>query len=81
MNLIKDHQHWWVLLSLDGFVSYVNMQLDHKIFAAHKILVMKEEADKSHVNQAYNQRVTKAYKMYMRLALKAVARTVVRSMN
>ena len=81
MNVIKEHQHWWVLLSLDGYGSHVKVQRSHKIFATHKIHVMKEEADTSHVTQAYNQRVAKADKMYMRSALQAVAPTVGRSMN
>ena len=41
MNVIKEHQHWWVLLFLDGFGLHVNVQRAHEIFAAHKILVMK----------------------------------------
>ena len=81
INVIKEHQHCWVLLSLGGFGSHVSVKRAHEIFAAHKILVMKEEADTSHVNQAYNQRVAKSEKMYMRSALQAVAPTVGRSMN
>ena len=70
-----------MLLSLDGFGLFFNVQRSHEIFAAHKILVMKEEVDTSHVNQAYDQRVAKTDKMYMRSALQAVAPTVGRSMN
>ena len=81
MNVIKKHQHWWVLLSLDGFGLHVNVQRAHEIFDAHKILVMKEEVDMSHVNQSYDQRVAKADKIYMRSALQAVSPTVGRSMN
>ena len=81
MNVIKEHQHWGVLLYLNGFGSHVNVQRAHEIFAAHNILVMKEEADRSHVNQAYDKRVAKADKMYMGSALKSVSPTVGRSMN
>ena len=70
-----------MLLSFDGFGLHANVQRAHEIFASHKILVMKEEADTSHVNHAYDQRVSKADKMYMRLALQAVAPTFGRSMN
>ena len=45
MNVIKEHQYWWVLLSLDGFGSHINVQRAYEIFYAHKILLMKEEAD------------------------------------
>ena len=57
------------------------MQRAHEIFAAHKILVMKEEADTSHVNQTYDHRFAKADQMYMRSALQSVAPTVGRLMN
>ena len=81
MNVIKEHQNRWVLLSLDEFGLHVNAQRAHKIFAAYKILVMKEETGISHVNQAYDQRFAKADKFYMRSALQAVAPTVGRSTN
>ena len=51
----KDHPNWWVLLSLDGFTSHVNMLNTHEIFAEFKILVIKEEGDTSHVCQAHDQ--------------------------
>ena len=81
MNVIKEHQHWWVLLSLDEFGLHGNVQSSHEIFAAHKILVMKEEADTSHVNQVFDQRVSKADKMYIRSALQALVPIVGRSIN
>ena len=81
MNVIKEHQHCWVILSLDLYGSHVNVQRAHKILSAHKILVMKEEADTSYVNQAYDQIVGKADRMHMRSSLKAVAPTVGSSMN
>ena len=81
MNVIKERQHWWVLLSLDGFGLHANVQRAHEIFSAHRFIVMKEEADTSHVNQAYDKRVEKSDKMYMRSALQAVEPTIGRSMN
>ena len=56
-EIIRDHPDWWVLLSLDGFTSHVNVLNAHEIFAEFKIMVMKEEGDKSHVCQAYDHQV------------------------
>ena len=81
MNVIKEHQHCWVILSIDLYGSHVNLQRDHKILSAHKILVMKEEADTSYVNQAYDHIVGKADKIYMWSALQSVSPTFGRSMN
>jgi hypothetical protein len=80
-KVIKDHPDWWVLLSLDGFGSHVNVIDSHEIFSAHKILVIKEEGDTSHVNQAYDQQVAKDDKTLMRAAINAVAPKLGINMN
>ena len=59
MPVIKDHPEWWVVLSLDGFGSHVNVHSAQKVFYDHRIFVIKEEGDTSHVNQAYDQFVAK----------------------
>ena len=59
MPVIKEHPDWWVILSLDGFGSHVNVNAAHEIFHNHRIMVIKEEGDTSHVNQAYDQFVAK----------------------
>ncbi len=56
MRGICDHPTWWVVLSYDSYGSHLqNDALE--VFAADKILVMKEEGDTSQVSQAYNQMV------------------------
>ena len=68
-EIIRDHPDWWVLLSLDVFTSHVNVLNAHDIFAEFKIMVIKEEGDKSHVCQAYDQQVAKDDKTHMRATL------------
>ena len=64
-KIILNHLDWWVLLSLDGFTSHVNVLNAHEIFAEFKIMVIKEEGDTSHMCQAYYQQVAKDDKMRM----------------
>jgi hypothetical protein len=66
MPVIEEHPTWWVVLTMDGFGSHVNVHKAQEIFSQHKILVIKEEGDTSHVNQAYDQQVAKADKKMMR---------------
>jgi hypothetical protein len=65
MNGIKDNKDWWVVLSLDGFGSHLGpdalLELNR-----HKILVVKEEGDTSHLSQAYDQMVTRSDKRKFR---------------
>ena len=65
MPVIKDHPEWWVLLSLDGFGSHLNMKA-LEVFAEYKILVVKEEGDSSQVCQAYDQQVARQDKRLTR---------------
>ena len=46
------------VFSLDGFGSHLNVH-SLKVFADHKIVIVKEESDISQVSQAYDQQVTK----------------------
>ena len=41
-EIIRGYPEWWVLLSLDGFTSHVNVLNSHDIFAEFKIMVIKE---------------------------------------
>jgi hypothetical protein len=66
MPVNKEHPTWWVVLTMDGFGSHNNVHKAQEIFSQHKILVIKEEGDTSHVNQAYDQQVAKADKKMMR---------------
>jgi hypothetical protein len=57
--IICDHPEWWVVVSLDGFGLHCNIHLAQKIFADHKIFIIKEEADTSQTNQSYDQLTAK----------------------
>ena len=59
MPIIRDYPHWYFGVSLDGFGSHCNVHAANEIFAKYKILVVKEEGDTSHTNQAYDQDVAK----------------------
>ena len=50
MPVIRDHPDWWVVMTLDGFKSHVNVTEALKVFTTHKIRVVKEEARTLHVN-------------------------------
>lgn len=58
-------------LTLDGFGSHLVPEA-LEVFAEHKILVVKEESNSSHVNQAYDQFVAKEDKRLIRMAIDAV---------
>ena len=62
MPIICEHPNWWVVLTLEGFGSHVNVTEAQKVFHEHKIFVVKEEGDTSAVNQPYDQSVAKADK-------------------
>jgi hypothetical protein len=69
MPVICDHPDWWLMLSLDGFSSHINVHESLKVFAENKMLIVKEEGDTSQVNQAYDQNVAKADKLMIRSLL------------
>ena len=41
MYIIRNHPYRWVILSLDGFGSYVNVIENHRIFTESNIYVVK----------------------------------------
>ena len=69
MPVIKDHPNWWVCLILDGYGSHVKNLLANAIFNELKILILKELADMSHVNQTFDQDVAIDDKKGMRECL------------
>lgn len=73
---ICDHPDWWVIVSLDGFGSHVNVHSAQEAFYDRKIFILKEEGDTSHVNQAYDQSVAKNDKTGMRANLDAVCKQI-----
>ncbi|KAI2498520.1 hypothetical protein MHU86_15980 [Fragilaria crotonensis] len=69
MPHICEHPDWWVVVSLDGFGSHVNVHEAQQAFYDKKIMILKEEGDTSHLNQAYDQSVAKNDKAGMRMYL------------
>ena len=69
MPFICEHPSWWVVVCLDGFGSHVNVHVAQEAFYQRKILILKEEGDTSHINQAYDQSVAKNDKAGMRANL------------
>ena len=69
MPVISDRPDWWVLKIIDGFGPHTSSEQAMQIFADHKILLLKEEGDSSHVNQSYDQKVAKDDKRSMRDSL------------
>ena len=76
LPVVRDHPNWWFVLSLDGYGSHLNVYKTLKLFADHKIWLVKEEGDTSHVNQAYDQAVAKADKTEIRRLLDRVRHSV-----
>ena len=77
MPVIRDHPDWWVVKTLDGFKSHVNSPEALQVYWDHKILLIKEEGDSSHVNQPFDRLVAKADKLNMRSLLAMIKRKVV----
>jgi hypothetical protein len=69
MPHICEHPEWWVVVCLDGFGSLVNVHMAQEAFFQRKIMILKEEGDTSHVNEAYDQSVAKNDKAGMRANL------------
>jgi hypothetical protein len=62
MDVIRDHPEWWVVLHLDGFKSHVMTYEAQQTFHDAKILIVKENAHSSQVNQSFDQDVAKKSK-------------------
>ena len=58
---VKNYPDIWMTITLDGFVSHLECDA-LKVFADHKILIVKEEGDISQVCQAYDNEVAKSDK-------------------
>ena len=74
MPVIQDHPDWWVVITLDGFGSHLNVHSAQVTYAEYKIFVVKEEGDTSHINQAYDQSVAKCNKKELRKAMHQIGR-------
>ena len=65
MPVVKNYPDLWMEITLDGFGSHLEGDA-LKVFAGHKILIVKEEGDKSQVCQAYDNEVAKSEKRHHR---------------
>jgi hypothetical protein len=74
MSVIRDHPNWWVCMTLDGCGSHVSVHSVLNIFHDHKIMIVKEEADRSLLNQSYDQRVATCDKINVRTFLDLIRR-------
>jgi len=73
MEVVKDYPDWWITITCDGFGSHI-IDRANKLFAQHKIQIVKEEGGTSQVNQSYGQDVAKKDKHHMRANLELVHR-------
>ena len=69
MDVVKENPQWWCLEILDGFGAHLsNLPALRKRYN-NKIITLKEEADSSSINQAYDKLVAKMDKQVQRLNL------------
>ena len=73
--VVRDMPDWWVIKVIDGFGPHTSNLKSMELYAASKILLLKEEGDASHVNQAYDQRTARDDKRTCRGALSFVRTT------
>jgi hypothetical protein len=55
MPVISEKPEWWVVKIIDGFGPHTSSLEAMKIYYSRKIILLKEEGDASHVNQAYDR--------------------------
>ena len=75
MPVICDNPGWWVVKIIDGFGPHTSSVEAMGIYAKHRIPLVKEEGDTSHVCQAYDQKVAKDDKATMRGCLAFLRQT------
>ena len=69
LPVVCERPDWWVLKIIDGFGAHTSSVEAMDIYANSKILLLKEEADSSHVCQSYDQKVAKDDKKSLRDSL------------
>jgi hypothetical protein len=72
---VKNNPEWWALKVVDGFGAHVSSPEAMQMYWDAKIILLKEEADSSHVNQAFDKFVAKEDKINMRDLLSLLRRT------
>jgi hypothetical protein len=75
MPVICDNPQWWALDIIDGFGPHVSSAVAMEVYHDAKILLVKEEADSSHVCQTYDQSVAKLDKASGRECLETLRKT------
>lgn len=68
--VVREKPDWWMIKFIDGFGPHTSSLDAMQIYYDAKILLLKEEGDASHVNQAYDQEVAKNDKITMRECLR-----------
>ena len=56
LPVVRDMPGWWMIKFIDGFGAHTSSAAAMQIYYDRKILLLKEEGDSSHVNQAYDQK-------------------------
>ena len=64
----KHNPDWWALKVVDGYIPHTTSLEAMEVYEKKKILLLKEEADTSQVNQTYDQAKAKEDKKNMREA-------------
>ena len=71
LPVVREYPDLWMAMTLDGYFSHLEPEA-LKVFADHKILIIKEEGDTSQVCQAYDRDVAKADKRHHRNFLNGI---------
>jgi hypothetical protein len=72
IRAVSDNEDWWAIMIVDGFVAHCISPEVMQLYYDNKIIIIKEEADSSHVNQSYDQLVALSDKSHLREALDIV---------
>ena len=71
LPVVRDYPELWMVMTLDGFGSHLEGDA-LKVFAKHKILIVKEEGDSLQVCQPYDKKVALADKRHHRSLLTGI---------
>ena len=72
LPVVRDNPQWWMVEIVDGFGAHLTNLEALTQRANAKILLLKEEADSSSYNQAYDKHAAKSDKRQQRIALKTM---------
>ncbi len=69
LPIVEDNPQWWMVEIVDGFGAHLNNLKALTQRAGAKIVLIKEEADSSSINQAYDKHTAKSHKRQQRKSL------------